>query len=97
MIQTYAIEDINWASYDLMILHPNCHERERERERGIKKKKIVFKNQETESIKKMMSFNFLYFLIGNKSFIEQKCIRFTMVNKLYLKQLQTNQREELTD
>ena len=85
MIQTYAVEDINWASYDLMILHPNCHE-----------KKFVFKNQETESNKKI-SLNFLYFLIGNKSFIEQKYIMFMMVNKLYLKQLQTNQREELTD
>ena len=30
-------------------------------------------------------------------FFEQKCIMFMMVNKLYLKQLQTNQREELTD
>ena len=39
----------------------------------------------------------IIFSRGNKSFIENKYIIFTMVNKLYSKQLQTNQREELID
>ena len=43
----------------------------------------------------VVCFHFFFFFIDNKSFIEY--IVFTVVNKLYLKQLQTNQEEEITD
>ena len=36
-------------------------------------------------------------MIGNNSFINKKDIIFMMVNKMYLKQLQTNQRVERTN
>ena len=39
-------------------------------------------------------FFFFFFFIGNISFIDNKYVMFTMVNKLYLKQLQINQRED---